>query len=215
MLATTVRTKIAIALTGSVLLLFICGHLLGNLLIYFGADALNAYAKGLHAIPYVLFPVRVVLGMCLVVHLYLTVRLYLRNRRARGSAYRYKRYREATVSSRSMILTGAVLLFFVGYHLAHLTLRVTDSRFANFEHHDVYSILVLSFSDLSVASFYILAMLFLGLHLQHGISSLFQTLGISNKSNLRALLIGGNVLAWLIMLGNISIPLCVFIGVIG
>ena len=203
-----------IAVTGSVLLLFICGHLLGNLLIYFGADALNSYAEALHHMPFVLFPVRIVLGICLIVHLYLTVRLYLRNRRARGSAYRYNRYREASVSSRSMIITGAVLLFFIAYHLAHLTLRVTDARFAQFEHHDVYSMLVLSFSDVSVAGFYILAMLFLGMHLQHGISSLFQTLGVSNKSCLRKLLIGGNILAWLITIGNLSIPLFIFAGVI-
>ncbi|MDE3269240.1 MAG: succinate dehydrogenase cytochrome b subunit [Pseudomonadota bacterium] len=211
----TVRTKIIIAITGAVLLLFVCGHLLGNLLIYFGAEALNTYAKGLHAMPFVLFPVRVVLGICLVVHLYLTWRLYRRNRKARGSAYHYNQYREASISSRHMIFTGVVLLFFIAYHLAHLTLKVTDARFAQFESYDVYSMLVLSFSDVGVAGFYMLAMVFLGLHLQHGISSLFQTLGISNKPNLRKILIGGSVLAWLIALGNLSIPLAIFVGIIG
>ena len=203
-----------VAVTGAVLLLFICGHLLGNLLIYFGADALNSYAETLHHMPFVLFPVRVVLGVCLVVHLYLTVCLYIRNCRARGSVYRYNRYREASISSRSMIITGGVLLFFIGYHLAHLTLRVTDARFVQFEHHDVYGMLVLSFSDVLVAGFYILAMLFLGIHLQHGISSLFQTLGVSNRIWLRKILIGGSVFAWLITIGNLSIPLFIFAGLI-
>ena len=213
-MATTVGAKFLLAMTGSVLFLFVCVHLLGNLLIYLGADVLNAYAERIHHASFLIYPLRVVLGTCLLVHMFLAIRLYLRNRRAQGTPYTHRNYRTASISSRTMIYTGAIVLFFILYHLAHLTLRVTDERFTQLAHHDIYRMLVLSFSQPLVAGFYIMAMIFLGLHLRHGIASLLQTFGLSNKHYERKIIRGGQIIAWFIMLGNISIPLSIYLGVI-
>lgn len=201
------------AITGTVLLLFVCGHLAGNLLVYLGPEALNAYAESLHEAEFLLWPVRIVLACCLCVHVGMAIVLAVKNKKATG-AYVKKTYVAASFSSRFMLPGGIVILFFILYHLAHLTLRITDARFAQLAHTDVYQMLVLSFQSPTVTSFYILAMIFLGLHLQHGISSLFQTLGLNSHRYNKLIAGGGKTLAWLIMLGNISIPLSVYLGVV-
>lgn len=209
---TTVVYKFGMALSGSLLLAFVCAHLAGNLLVYFGRDALNAYAGALHASPFLLWPVRIILAGCLLNHLVIGLRLAFKNRA--GDGYVRRRYLTASVASRSMSPTGVVILFFILYHLAHLTLKITDSRFANLETHDVYGMLMLSFSNLAVASFYVISMIFLGLHLNHGIASMMQTLGLKSHRYSRLITVASKGLAWLIMLGNISIPLAIYLGIL-
>lgn len=209
----TVALKIGMAITGTVLLLFVCGHLAGNLLIYLGPAALNAYAKGLHDAGFLLWPVRIVLACCLLVHISMAIVLANKNKKATGG-YVKRTYVVAGFNSRSMLPTGIVIFFFILYHLAHLTLRITDERFAQIGHTDVYQMLVLSFKSPVLTFFYVLAMLFLGRHLHHGISSLFQTLGLNNRRYNKLIGGGGKALAWLIMLGNMSIPLSIYLGVI-
>ncbi len=201
------------AITGVALGGFVCVHLAGNLLLYLGPEVLNAYAQSLHDAPYLLWPLRAILLTCLVVHLTCGITLHLRNRKAAGR-YVKRDYRTASLSSRNMLLTGSVMLLFVLYHLAHFTLRITDARFAQIGHTDVYQMLVLGFQSPAVTFFYVLAMVFLGLHLQHGLSSLLQTLGLNGPRYNRWLSSGGYTLAWLIMLGNMSLPLSVYLGVV-
>ena len=231
---TSVAYKLGMALSGAVLLLFVCAHLAGNLLVYFGAEALKSYARTLHDNPFLLWPVRVILAGCVLNHIFVGLWLFFKNRA--GDSYVRKRYLTATFSSRSMAPTGIVILFFILYHLAHLTLKITDSRFASLESHDVYGMLMLSFSDPAVTSFYIISMIFLGLHLNHGIASMMQTFGIkSGKDDISAtstgltwlvtspnlitsalfmIAVASKGLAWLIMLGNISIPLSIYLGIL-
>ena len=113
-----------------------------------------------------------------------------------------------------MLLTGSVIFFFVLYHLAHFTWRITDARFAQLGHTDIYQMLVLSFQSPAVTFFYVLAMLFLGWHLQHGLSSLLQTLGLNGHRYNRLISSGGRTLAWVIMFCNMSLPLSVYLGVV-
>ena len=209
----SVALKLGMALTGTALGGFVCAHLAGNLLLYLGPEVLNAYAKSLHDAPYLLWPARTLLLACLLVHLACGLTLQVRNRRAAGS-YVKRSYRTASVSSRTMLLTGSMVLLFVLYHLAHFTLRITDARFAELGHTDVYSMLVLGFQSPVVTGFYLLSMLFLGLHLQHGLSSLLQTLGLNGHRYRQAINVGGRTLAWLIMLGNMSLPLSVYLGIV-
>ncbi len=212
-LPSSVTLKLAMAVTGLALGGFVCAHLAGNLLLYFGPEVLNAYAQSLHDAPYLLWPARVLLCICLCVHLLCAVILQLRNRRA-GGRYVKRSYRTASFSSRTMLLTGSVVLLFVLYHLAHFTWRITDARFARLGATDVYQMLVLGFQNPAVTFFYVLAMLFLGLHLQHGLSSSLQTLGLNGYKYQRVVASGGRALAWLIMLGNMSLPLAVYLGVV-
>ena len=205
--------KFAMALSGFVLGGFVCAHLAGNLLLYLGPTVLNAYAQSLHDAPYLLWPARLVLLGSLLVHLTCGITLQIRNRRAAGR-YVKRNYRTASLSSRSMLWTGGMVLLFVLYHLAHFTLRITDARFAQLGHTDVYQMLVLGFQSPAVTFFYVLSMLFLGLHLQHGLSSLLQTLGLNGHKYRRVISIGGRTLAWAIMLGNMSLPLSVYLGMV-
>ena len=212
-LASSVALKLGMAVTGLALGGFVCAHLAGNLLLYLGPEVLNAYAKSLHDAPYLLWPARSILLTCLLVHLACGITLQLRNRKAAGQ-YVKRNYRTASVSSRTMLLTGSMVLLFVLYHLAHFTLRITDARFAQLGHTDVYQMLVLGFQSPIVTGFYLLSMLCLGLHLQHGLSSLLQTLGLNGHRYNRLISNGGRLLAWAIMLGNMSLPLSVYLGII-
>ena len=212
-LTSSVALKLGMAITGLALGGFVCGHLAGNLLLYLGPEVLNAYAQSLHDAPYLLWPVRMVLLTCLIVHLACGITLQLRNRKAAGR-YVKRNYRTASFSSRTMLLTGGVVFFFVLYHLAHFTWRITDARFDQIGHTDVYQMLVLSFQSPVVTFFYVLAMLFLGLHLQHGLSSLLQTLGLNGHRYNHLISSGGHTLAWVIMLCNMSLPLSVYLGVV-
>lgn len=212
-LTSSVALKLGMAITGLALGGFVCAHLAGNLLLYLGPEVLNAYAKSLHDAPYLLWPARVILLTCLLVHLTCGITLQLRNRSAAGR-YVKRNYRTASVSSRTMLLTGSVVFFFVLYHLAHFTFRITDARFAQLGHTDVYQMLVLGFQSHVVTAFYVLSMLFLGLHLQHGLSSLLQTLGLNGHKYNRVISGGGHTLAWVIMFCNMSLPLSVYLGVI-
>ena len=209
----SVTLKLGMALTGLALGGFVCAHLAGNLLLYLGPEVLNAYAKSLHDAPYLLWPARAVLLACLLVHLACGMTLQVRNRSAAGH-YVKRSYRTASFSSRTMLLTGSMVLLFVLYHLAHFTWRITDARFAQIGHTDVYQMLVLGFQSPAVTFFYLLSMLCLGLHLQHGLSSLLQTLGLNGHRYRHVISVGGRTLAWLIMLGNMSLPLSVYLGVI-
>ena len=209
----SVTLKIGMAITGLALGGFVCVHLAGNLLLYLGPTVLNAYARSLHDAHFLLWPARAVLFTCLGVHLTCAFTLQLRNRRAAGRYVR-RDYRYASLSSRTMLLTGSVVLFFILYHLAHFTLRITDARFAQLEHTDIYQMLVMSFQSPVVTFFYVLAMLFLGLHLQHAFSSLLQTLGLNGHRYRRVISVGGRMLAWAIMLGNMSLPLSVYLGIV-
>lgn len=200
------------ALSGVVLLAFVCAHLIGNLLVYFGPEALNAYARALHASPFLLWPVRIILAGCALSHMVVGLRLFFKNRA--GDGYVRKRYLVASLASRSMSPTGMVILLFILYHLAHLTLKITDSRFAELESHDVYSMLMLSFSNWAVASFYIISMMLLGMHLSHGIGSMMQTLGLKSHKYSKVIAVASKGLAWMIMLGNISIPLSIYLGIL-
>lgn len=205
--------KFAMAISGFVLGGFVCVHLAGNLLLYLGPTVLNAYAQSIHDAQFLLWPVRLVLLGSLLVHLACGMTLQVRNRQAAGR-YVKRHYRTAALSSRSMLWTGGIVLLFVLYHLAHFTWRITDARFAQLGHTDVYQMLVLGFQSPAVTFFYVLSMLFLGVHLHHGLSSLLQTLGLNGHKYRRAISIGGRTLAWAIMLGNMSLPLSVYWGIV-
>ena len=207
------------AITGAGLLLFVFFHMLGNLQIFLGQEAINRYAKFLKGMPALLWTARVGLLTIFGLHLGLAIRLKRLNWAARPRRYVIEHPNETTWASRTMLSSGLVILAFLVYHLLHFTLGVTDP--ANHQlvdsagRVDVYSMVVLGFRNRYVAAAYIIAMLFLGLHLSHASSSMLQTLGATNDS-FRTLVQGvGLALSLVIMLGNISIPVAVLLGLIG
>ena len=215
----SIGKKIIVAVTGVILIGFIIGHLLGNLQIFFGPEYVNSYAEKLRSLGVLLWVIRVFLLVTVLLHIYFTIRLAIDNRRARPVAYAKKEHVKATLASRSMVLSGLVVLAFIIFHIAHFTVRVTDPRFALLQadplnRYDVYSMMVYGFQNAIVSGFYVLAMFLLTLHLSHGASSFFQSIGLNDKRLAPRLARGGRIFAWLIFVGYTSIPVAVLLGIV-
>ena len=206
-----------VAITGVILILFVIGHLLGNLQIFLGPDWINGYSQHLRNLGPLLWVIRVFLLITVIAHIYVTIRLAIDNRRARPEAYIDKRHVKATFASRHMVMSGLIVLAFIIYHLAHFTVRVTDKRFGLLKadplgHYDVYSMMVYGFQNYYVTAFYILGLFLLTLHLSHGSSSFFQSLGLNDKKLTPRLALGGRIFAWLLFVGYTSIPVAILLG---
>jgi succinate dehydrogenase / fumarate reductase cytochrome b subunit len=219
----SVGKKLLVAVTGLALLLFLAGHLAGNLLIYRGPEELNAYAHELHTALHgsLVWIARAGLLIALVVHVALTISLARDNRKARPKAYAKPSTVQASPASRSMILSGLVILSFVVYHLLHFTVHVVEPGYDKLQYDlhghtvpDVYHKVVAGFSSLPVSGFYILSMALLCTHLSHGFASVFQTLGLRSARTASLLKILGGAYALVIFVGNVSIPISVLAGVI-
>lgn len=220
-LGSTIGSKMLVAITGLMLVGFLCGHLAGNLLIFKGPEAINAYAKGLKDLGGLLWVARIGLLGAFVLHVGLAVRLQMRNRSARPERYQYTGTVQASAASLTMLYSGLLVLAFVVYHLAHYTLGLVhgaDSGANLLElhdplgRHDVYRMVVIGFSKWWVSLSYIVAQLVLWFHLSHGISSVFQTLGLNAPKYWPIIRGAGLLLATTIVVGNISIPLAVLLG---
>ncbi|MGI8890880.1 MAG: succinate dehydrogenase cytochrome b subunit [Chthoniobacterales bacterium] len=213
----SVGRKMIVAVTGLILILFVIGHLLGNLQIFLGPDWINGYAQHLRDLGPLLWLVRVALFITVILHIYYTIRLAIENRAARPKRYKRKDTVKATLASRSMAWSGIILLAFIIFHILQFTIRATDPRFNTLpvdplNHYDVYSMMVLGFSSPLVSGFYILSMFLLALHLSHGSSSFFQSLGLNNQQLAARLAWSGRVFAWLLFIGYSSIPAAVLLG---
>jgi succinate dehydrogenase / fumarate reductase cytochrome b subunit len=213
----SVGKKMIVAITGIILILFVIGHLLGNLQIFIGPDWINGYSEHLRDLGPLLWLIRIFLLATVITHIYVTIQLAIENRRARPEAYIDKRYVKATFASRHMVMSGLIVLAFIVYHLAHFTVRVTDHRFGLLKadplgHYDVYSMMVYGFQNYYVSGFYIVGLFLLALHLSHGSSSFFQSLGLNDKKLTPRLAFGGRIFAWLMFIGYTSIPIAVLLG---
>jgi len=206
------------AVTGLALCLFLIGHLSGNLLTFVGADAFNDYAARLKSLGPLLWVARIGLLAVFGTHVVTAIMLTRKNRAARPEGYVFSSTLQASYASRTMVVSGMVTLLFVLYHLAHFTLHWVDS--ANATHmdylgrHDAFQMLVLGFQNPITSGLYIVAMLVLGSHLSHGLSSLFQSLGLNHKNFSPTIRKIAPLLGWTIVLGFISIPVAVLAGII-
>ncbi len=217
----SIGKKWLVAFTGLALLGFVLAHLLGNLQMFSGAEKINAYAEFLKANEKPLWLARIGLIVCFVTHIVATLSLVRMNRAARPDAYALKRSVQAKISTRSMALSGLTVLCFVVFHLAHYTLRLTDSRFKVEAEggllksaHDVYNMVIMGFQNPLISSFYILSVGLLSLHLSHGISSVFQTLGLETKRSSIWMPKAAALIALLLFAGYASIPAAVLSGLL-
>lgn len=220
-LLSSIGKKTIVALTGIALVLFVTGHLIGNFTIYLGPDWLNSYAVHLQGLGPLLWVIR--LGLLGVVgfHILFTMLLWKENQAARPKKYIASDPIQTTVFARTMRLSGLCVLAFIVFHLAHFTLCVVDPSFKNLhttldghQVHDVYKMVILGFSNVPVSLIYIVGLFLLTLHLSHGIGSLFQTLGITNRSTRPVIELATKAYAWLLFLGYISIPISVLTGIV-
>src|ERR1700723_4147249 len=211
--ASTVGKKIVMAVTGAILFLFVIGHLLGNLQVFEGPAKLNAYGAFLHNIGEVLWPVRIILLIAVALHIVATVQLALRKKRARPIGYSRKQAIASSYASRTMYWSGPIVLAFIIFHLLHLTAGYIHPG-AAFIEGDVYHNVVAGFQVWWVSVWYIFSIILLGLHLRHGIWSMFQSLGMNHPRHTPILKSVAWVVALAIVLGYISIPISVLLGLV-
>ncbi len=211
----SIGKKILVALTGLGLAGFLLGHLLGNLLIYVGPDAINAYAVKLKDLGPLLWVARIGLLAMVGIHIVATIQLTKANRAARLDAYGKEATQVASKSSRIMIWSGLTILAFVIYHLMHFTLHAGNdyssymTMLGDREVHDVYKMVIDGFSWAPASLFYIIAMVLLCSHLSHGVASIFQTLGLATQQTWPIFQKLGQAYAVLILVGNCSIPIAI------
>ncbi len=212
-LRSSIGRKVVMAVTGAILFGFVLGHMIGNLLVYLGPEALNGYAvflrEFLHGAG--LWVARAVLLAAVILHIWSATSLTLASRRARPVAYAEQEWKESTYASRTMRWSGVILFAFVVYHLMHFTFGNAHPTFIE---GDVYHNFIAGFRSVPVSVVYIVAMIFLGLHLRHGVWSMFQTLGVSHPRHIAMAKTGAWIFAAIIVLGNISFPLAVLAGIL-
>lgn len=220
-LLSSIGKKTIVALTGICLVLFVTGHLLGNFTIYLGPDWLNAYAEHLQGLGPILWVIRICLLGIVGAHIFFTMLLWKENQAARPKKYIASDPVQTTVFARTMRLSGLCVLAFIVFHLAHFTLCIVDPSFKTLhttldghQVHDVYKMVVAGFSNVPVSLIYIAGLFLLTLHLSHGIGSLFQTLGFTNRATRPLIETATKAYAWLLFLGYISIPVSVLTGIV-
>ena len=209
----TIGRKVVMAITGAILFGFVLAHMLGNLQVYLGPEAMNNYAVFLRQMLHGtgLWIARAILLVAVVLHIWSAASLTLTSRRARPEGYRLEKWKESTYASRTMRWGGVILLLFIIYHLLHFT---TGTLHQSFIEGDVYHNFVAGFRNVWVSAFYIFAMLALGLHLRHGLWSMCQTLGVSHPRYIRMAHVGAWIFAAIVVIGNISFPLAVLAGIV-
>jgi len=217
----TVGRKILMAVTGLILISFICVHLLGNSSVYWGANGINAYAKHLHDLGPLVWVFRLVMLTVFGLHVIFGIQLTLENRAATPGTYAVKKMARATFASETMIVSGLVLLAFVVYHILHFTMHVTNPEISAshlpvdaLSRPDVFSMVVLSFQKFIISLIYVAAMVFLFLHVSHGCQSFIQTFGFNNGSSLPVVEKVGKGVALVLLFGYISIPLLIIFGIV-
>jgi len=206
----SIGKKMVVALTGGVLVLFLAGHLTGNLLVFVGEQAFNEYAEFLHHMLHGagIWIARIVLLSCLILHVVATISLTRANRAA-SPKYVHEGTVQASRSSRIMIWSGLTILAFVIFHLLHFTVRI-DAGLAEIGRTNPHQMVIVGFSHGLVVLFYLIAMTLLCSHLSHGVASMFQTLGLRSKKSAPLLAFISKGYALVIWLGFISIPLAIY-----
>ncbi|MEP0862671.1 MAG: succinate dehydrogenase cytochrome b subunit [Ignavibacterium sp.] len=204
--------KFIMALTGSFLIVFLIIHLIGNITLYFGPDAFNGYVKTLDVIKPLIRVIELVLLSAFIFHIFNGVRLWWENKKARPVTYKINGSPEnTTLFSRTMFVSGSIIFIFLVLHLGtffwrfnvHDPQQLADS-------HQYYEIVVGFFQIWWYVLLYIIAMILLGFHLNHGFQSAFQTFGWNHKKYTPLIKKIGTAYAIIMAVGFASMPIYFF-----
>jgi succinate dehydrogenase / fumarate reductase, cytochrome b subunit len=216
---TMIGKKVVVAVTGVVLFGFVIAHMLGNLKIFAGPNEINAYSRFLREVGrpelgygQLLWIVRIVLLICVILHVTAATQLTRMSWVARPTGYTNKRNIETTFAARTMRWGGVLLVAFIIFHLLHLTGGIVGFRPGQFQHLAVYHNVVAAFAVWPISLFYVVAMGALCLHLSHGIWSMLQTLGWSNARNESTLKTLSRAIGIVVFVGFTSVPVAVTAG---
>lgn len=207
---TSVGKKMVMGLTGFIVFGFVVAHILGNLQVFRGPDKINAYAEFLHNLGGFLWVFRVGLLVSVILHIVAATQVTLQSLSARPTRYKVRRYRETTYAARTMRWGGPIILLFVVYHLLHFTFGTVHGNYSD----NVYNNVVRGFQVWWIALVYIFALISVGLHLYHGVWSMFQSIGVAHAkwNSVRKTL--AIVFALAVTLAGVSIPIAVLSGVV-
>jgi len=220
-LTSTLGRKYIMGITGFGLVAFIIIHMLGNLQIFLGKDVLNHYAVLLKSSAELLWAFRIGLVAMIILHIAAAVSLARDNRKARPARYDAEGTVQATYASRTMIWSGLIIVSFAIYHILHFTAKVTHPNYHEMKTDldgkmvpDVYAMVISGFSNIWISAFYILAVGLLCIHLSHGVSSMFQSLGLMTRNNEIFLKPAAKGLSIIIFLGMSAVPVAVVLNLI-
>ncbi|MGD8780083.1 MAG: succinate dehydrogenase cytochrome b subunit [Ignavibacteria bacterium] len=206
-LNSSIGKKIVMAVTGICLILFLIIHLAGNLTLFFGAEAFNGYVHTLEPFKPVIRVIEVVLGLIFFFHILNGIRLWYTNRQARPEKYAVNASsKNSTFSSRTMIYTGSIIFIFLVLHLSTFWYYFNFSGHPETGEFTFYKIVIDLFQNYLYAGFYILAMILLGFHLNHGFQSAFQTFGWNNSKYFPLIEKLGQIYSIVMAVGFGSIP---------
>jgi len=209
----TIGKKVVMGVTGVILFGFVLGHMTGNLQLYIGPEALNAYGEFLQEFGHGmgLWVARTVLLASVGLHIWAATALTLTSLAARPKGYREVQWQESTYASRTMRWSGPILLLFIVYHLLHFT---TGSVHPSFVRGDVYHNMIAAFRSWPVSAAYIAAMLALGFHMWHGVWSMLQSLGLSHPRYNAFRRAFATVFTVIVIGGNVSFPIAILAGLV-
>lgn len=206
-LNSSIGKKFVMALTGICLILFLIVHLINNLSMYLGVEAYDTVVKSLDGIKPVIRVIEVILALIFIFHIYNGLRLWFINKKARPEKYAVNASSEnSTVFSRTMILTGSIVFIFLVIHLQ--TMWYSFNFGEAHSNHQYYYFVAETFNQSIVYSlFYVVAMVFLGFHLNHGFQSAFQTFGWNHNKYFPFIKKLGTAYALIMAIGFASLPI--------
>jgi len=214
----SVGRKIIMAVTGVVLVAFVCVHLLGNSSIFLGAGAINAYAEKLHSLGPFVWVFRLAMLAAFAIHIFFGIQLTLENKAATPEKNVQVKRLKTGFGAETMIVSGVAIALFAIYHLLHFTVRVTNPEIyvplGDAGMVDVFFMMVNGFQSSLAVLIYLVGMVFLFLHVGHGFQSLFQTLGLSNDKSLPVMGMFSKLVGFVLLVGYASIPLLIIFGLI-
>lgn len=213
-LNSSIGKKFTMAITGSFLLIFLIIHLVGNITLFFGPGAFNGYVSALDVVKPLIRVIEVVLLAAFVLHIFNGLRLWLENKRARGITYKVNGSKEnSTIFSRTMAVTGSIILIFLVSHLATFFWRFNvHDPMGLATQHQYYDVVVYFFNIWWYAILYVVAMILLGYHLNHGFQSAFQTFGWNHNRYFPVIKKLGTIYAIIMALGFASMPIYFLLG---
>ncbi len=208
----SIGKKLMMAVTGSFLLVFLIVHLIGNLTLFFGPSAFNGYVVALDVVKPLIRVIEVVLLAVFILHIFNGVKLWIENKKARGVKYKINASPEnSDVFSRTMFLSGSIVFIFLVTHLGTFFWRfnVNDPMgLAN--HHQYFDIVVYFFGIWWYVLLYVIAVILLGVHLNHGFQSAFQTFGWNHTKYFSLIGKIGTLYAIIMVVGFASMPIYFF-----
>ena len=212
--SSSVGTKLLIGLTGLLLFLYLILHLAGNALIFAGPEIFNEYSHRLISNPLII-PIEIALLLVFLIHVYKAITNYAANQSARPVGYELKRYAGHTsrksFASSTMICSGLVIFVFVVIHLKQFKYGAWYQTVSDNPIRDLARTEYEVFAQPAWVALYVIGTLLVGLHLRHGISSGFQSIGFDHPLYTRRLTRWGIAFAILIGGGLAFIPIWVFL----